>query len=467
MSLREDNGLCILSLFKGRVSQEIQLINQGLGRAQVGTCQLGPKGQSIEELAPEFVKVLSRKRDDPEVNAVFLNLTFDAAEMNEERIDCVLGVLREISANSESFPFITDVIVNRNSILKERIRQSTDISAVLRHSAIKFWDDDATLQIEDSKYRDTSANSGVQSMVWLHRQILAARAQAYLTENEQHRFTCIRNRAYFAVMHRLNNGEYDSQIEIEESAYKNHLAFDVDAELSTDSPLLTVYFNGAIDPARAAGRPVFQRKSWWPELPGDSSSIPDPTQSAYSNLALGWGQGTKTNWGVISQAAMVSGLSTAWREFNELTSDEGRVNLYGSSGGGFQALAVGTFTSVSNVIVNNPQVDWLKYEGRSHVRQLMQEVYGPHSNNPSFRDTWSYRISVIDLWRAVGFAPEFTYVVNSASRFDLKNQVNELLKFWSTYEGASMVNNSQLRFYSAPEDGHNPLLTRELIELLN
>src|SRR5699024_5936518 len=137
-------------------------------------------GQSIEELAPEFVKVLSRKRDDPEVNAVFLNLTFDAAEMNEERIDCVLGVLREISANSESFPFITDVIVNRNSILKERIRQSTDISAVLRHSAIKFWDDDATLQIEDSKYRDTSANSGVQSMVWLHRQILAARAQAYL-----------------------------------------------------------------------------------------------------------------------------------------------------------------------------------------------------------------------------------------------------------------------------------------------
>lgn len=352
-------------------------------------------------------------------------------------------------------------------IVRRSERPNSAVLSKLRDRGIEVASIDVDFDLESlgTKYRDSSLVDFPRRAEWLERRLRQSLVKWRLKDPDFDEYLKIR-RAALSKLH-CDSEEEKREICVPGTEYNVDVLLGLKQLTENDSPKLTIFFNGAIDPQRAAGKPVYQRHTLWGSLKDDCCAIADPTQNLFPNLALGWGQGSKGHWGIVAQSAVVSAVTDYWRMQRKLGPDEGTVWLYGSSGGGFQALACGTFVQVDGVIANNPQIDWLKYEGRTQVKELMQAVYGKWSDRPTFRDEWRERISLIDLWRCSSYAPEFDYVVNARSSTDIKNQLSGLLAFWSVQGAATISANSSLRFYNSKKDGHSPLLAPELFDFLN
>lgn len=250
----------------------------------------------------------------------------------------------------------------------------------------------------------------------------------------------------------------------------------------TASKRITFFFNGAIDPERANGRPVFQRTSFFPDIEGTCVSIPDPTQDAFRELKLGWGQGTPEVWGIATQVGVVEGIVEGWLKLNNLNRDQALVQFHGSSAGGFQALMVGTFVRADRVLANNPQVDVLHYESLAAKKTMATSVYGELAakdgeieevlglNAPTdvyMRQNWNRRLSLVALWSRTGYAPRSWLLVNSQSSTDVQLQMKPLLSFLSGSPGLNLLPEVRLEMYASPERQHNPIGQQPTIHWIN
>lgn len=325
--------------------------------------------------------------------------------------------------------------------------------------SIRVFRSDAEERAGDSRYRDTGIADQVYSAQRLLRFAKLMRARHSLGQSEFDRFRKIRALVRAEVKSSwATPGEQECAIEdgIINAAY---------VLKQPESRTLTVYFNGAIDPRRAKGRPVFQRRTWWPKVGGSHLSIADPTQALHPELALGWGSGSIESWGILDQAAVAQGFIDSWKLWCGATNAQDcRIRIYGSSGGGFQALAAGTFVEAHEVIANNPQVDWTRYEYRSHVEAVASNVYG--DSVATVAERFPERINLTKLWSKAGYAPTFDLLVNGASGADVSRHTAVILDWLKVPQNASSVANSSVRFYYSPADGHNPLLPEEAFALL-
>lgn len=232
-------------------------------------------------------------------------------------------------------------------------------------------------------------------------------------------------------------------------------------------PRLTIFFNGAIDTSIAKGRPVFQRTSWWNEIHGSKISIPDPTLSKDETLTTGWAQGSDKHWGTAIQAGVSQGVIEFWRKSEGLGSEEGEVQMYGTSAGGFQALMAGAFVDPQRVIVNNAQFDWLKAEGRSAVKKTLDLAYSNRIPGSSIRENWHWRVLVSEFYSRVRFAPPIDYYLNLSSKIDRTVQWPALEKFMFSSQGSKYGGGFNLFAYKDPIRGHNPLGKELTIQILN
>ncbi|MHB2253372.1 hypothetical protein [Corynebacterium aurimucosum] len=382
------------------------------------------------------------------------------SDVSEGRKATVDRVLNWLTNELDSVIGLACIIVRRSDL------PNVTVTSRLRDVGIEVAGVDVDIEVESlgSKYRDSSLVDFPRRATWLDRRLRQSLVKWRLDSSDFDEYLKIRKSAFTCLESEPETEKRELCVRGTEYNVDVLLGFKLSSEKA--SSRLTIFFNGAIDPLRAAGKPVFQRHTLWASMNEDCCSIADPTQNLFPSLALGWGQGSKGYWGIVAQSAVVSAVSDYWRIERNLGPDEGTIRLYGSSGGGFQALACGTITHVDSVIANNPQLDWLKYEGRTQVKELMQAVYGKWSDRPTFRDEWRERISLIDLWRCTSYAPEFDYVVNACSSTDVKNQLSALLAFWNTPGAATISANSSLRFYNSQRDGHSPLLAPELFDLL-
>lgn len=240
------------------------------------------------------------------------------------------------------------------------------------------------------------------------------------------------------------------------------------AKCSPAEPMrLTVFFNGAIERERSGGKVVFQRRTWMKDIHGVSAYIADPTLSAENDLGIGWGLGNKSSWGIPMQAGVVQAIIDDWRFRNRLHPSDGEVQFFGSSAGGFQALAVSALVPVNRVIVNNPQVDWLKYEARRFVLAAVNHVFGPEANTSSFRHIWGKRISVPTLMQRSLFLPNVMYLLNVCSQADFNIQFPLLREYYVQLPGDAATNNFVVHYYKSPETGHAPLPKEELLPYIN
>lgn len=230
--------------------------------------------------------------------------------------------------------------------------------------------------------------------------------------------------------------------------------------LRSEKESVLTLFNGALNRALSGNRTVYQRSTWESELPGNLVFISDSTTDLFPEVSVGWGQGNGDLMGTHLAAGFVRGLTR-----NPRTEKiERQQLLFGSSAGGFQALHAGTFLPDARILVNNPQIDWLKYEVRSAIRTVIQTAYKGESEN-GFRDRHETAVDLRALWRFLGQAPNFTYLLNTASPMDIELQFQPFMNFVSTNIDTLPAELS-IKTYHHPTEGHNPLGKSDLVPII-
>lgn len=193
---------------------------------------------------------------------------------------------------------------------------------------------------------------------------------------------------------------------------------------------LLVLFNGAVDRARSSSGIVFQRGSWRDDLPAHCLWVADPTLAQSPQLSIGWGQLNATDFlpfivkHLVGVTAHVLGnLSSQHRLY------------FGSSAGGFQALACASLDQGGTALVNNPQTNWLLYPVKRAVDLVVSRVLG-RSTTEQVLDGLAWRSDLRCFFELMGHAPRVEYFVNFGSRFDLDDHYRPLREWYEAQNTA-------------------------------
>lgn len=130
----------------------------------------------------------------------------------------------------------------------------------------------------------------------------------------------------------------------------------------SDKQALFVLMPSAVDRKRMT-LPAFNRWTWASNgfFPGSVLCIADPTLGLHDDLALGWLLGDSQNCATEELACFITELAKSKGIPNS------KIVIYGSSAGGFAALALASFIDGSIAVAINAQTDALLY---SNTRQV-------------------------------------------------------------------------------------------------
>ena len=182
------------------------------------------------------------------------------------------------------------------------------------------------------------------------------------------------------------------------------------------SDKLLVTYNGALSRSKAPDGIVFQRSSWLDEFTSDVVQIADPTLVKYPRLSIGWAQANSENWAIDSYKKALDWVRNEY----SLQGAKSTVH-YGSSAGGFQAIATACLDGSSKAIANNPQLDWSRYNP-VFVKALMRDVFAGREAE-DLRESQPERVSVVELFKLLNYVPDTTLVFNAGSAGDVDQQI--------------------------------------------
>lgn len=137
-----------------------------------------------------------------------------------------------------------------------------------------------------------------------------------------------------------------------------------DCVLSRGAERLFVLLSGGTNRGAGVELPRFQRWKWARDFPGHVLHVADPTLYLAADLGLGWYLGhAGANW-TRTLSRLVRRVAG---ELGVLPED---VAYYGSSSGGFAAIAAACWTPGAGAISINPQTDVLRYHPVAVKRML-------------------------------------------------------------------------------------------------
>ena len=179
----------------------------------------------------------------------------------------------------------------------------------------------------------------------------------------------------------------------------------------TGADKLLVLNNGAVDHQIAQGRPVFQRSSWWREIRHHQIYFCDPGTLGTDQLSLAWGQLSREHWVVYDAARAVKALSAQLG-----VQEPDRRIYYGSSAGGFMALALMAGDAGATAVVNNAQFDWTRWmaTGLNPLREARFDNMLPSH----LRKVHPVRTNVLKMLAKRRKPVRIVYYVNLASKHD-------------------------------------------------
>lgn len=227
-----------------------------------------------------------------------------------------------------------------------------------------------------------------------------------------------------------------------------------------ESSRLLVTYNGAISRSKAPDGIVFQRSKWLDDFRAPTIQIADPTMLLHRRLQIGWGQGSKASWAIDTYLAIINKI----REVFDLPSAASTLH-YGSSAGGFQAMAVAGIDRGSSALVNNPQIDWSRYNS-VFVNALLRDVF-EGKELAEIKDESPERVNILDFYRREDYVPEVNILVNAGSEGDVDQQVRPLIDDLQKFESLGTQARLSLGFYHEHRLGHNPLGQTQTIQLIN
>lgn len=221
---------------------------------------------------------------------------------------------------------------------------------------------------------------------------------------------------------------------------------------------LMVLSNGAVDHAVAQGRPVFQRSRWSREIRRHQIYFCDPGTVGANRLSLAWGQVSREHTAVHDAARVVRTVSAGLG-----IPDPQRRAYYGSSAGGFMALALLGHDDGSTAIINNAQFDWTRWMA-SGLNPLRKARFG-NMLPLDLRRRYPLRTNVLNLLAKRDRPVRIDYHVNLASKHDREVDHPMLEEFIKSFP--HLTKDVRVFPYEHPGAGHNPLPKELTLEFLN
>ncbi|WP_156125263.1 hypothetical protein [Kocuria sp. ZOR0020] len=219
-----------------------------------------------------------------------------------------------------------------------------------------------------------------------------------------------------------------------------------------------VLSNGAVDLHRTERNPVFQRSSFCHELYVNQIYVCDPGTVGPHALPLSWGILGFGDWCIPKVGDIVRLIADA------LNGSSGEPTTYfGSSAGGFWALALAHFDHGSRAIVNNAQFDWTRWMAGA-VNELRASRLG--NELPSeLRRRLPHQTGVLRLLSTRPEALRVDYYVNTESKHDATVDLPQMEAFLKNYPRQSAA--VEIHRYADENAGHNPMDMPHIIDILN
>jgi hypothetical protein len=230
---------------------------------------------------------------------------------------------------------------------------------------------------------------------------------------------------------------------------KDGIVFPVRVKLNPKADRLFVMLNGAVD-RKTMEMPAFARWNWGKILDGHVIAVCDPTLYLDDGLRLGWFLGSST------KSAVPGLVEIAERAADHLKIAAGRTVFYGSSGGGFAAIAAACRLREGRALAINPQVDVTKYYPKA-LAAIKRALGGECAFAMVCLDPRRVNLnSSIDEARWAGLGTRLAIYQNSVDRFHHKNHfLNLAANFGVPPEGGRSPEEDILGvIYSSPE-GHS------------
>lgn len=223
--------------------------------------------------------------------------------------------------------------------------------------------------------------------------------------------------------------------------------------IKRSSKKLLVLSNGAINPQKKTP-PVYMRHRWSDDFDASHIFLDDPTIHK-NGLKIGWGQGIEEEFALEIYNEIIKTLA------RRLSIEDKDVYYYGSSAGGFMSLILASIHTDSNVIVNNPQTNVIKYAENYSV-PLIESVYG---NVDYAYEKYSHRLDVIEAFKHYKHTPNMLYIQNRLCRPDMVNHYTPFMQKLNK----NKLNIEQLQsfLYHNKKAGHNPLGQDETVKIIN
>lgn len=215
--------------------------------------------------------------------------------------------------------------------------------------------------------------------------------------------------------------------------------------------------NGAVDQSLSQGKPVFQRSTWWREIDQHQIYVCDPATVGHEAVSLAWGQYSRKYWSVPDTARGVRAIA------NVLGSNQADQRAYfGSSAGGFLALALIYHDPDARAMINNAQFDWTRWYApavnKLRARRLKSMLPA------DLRTMYPLRTNVLNLLSTMNQGPRVDYWINTASDHDRLIDLPEFQQFAEQFPW--IAHQMVCHQYSDEDAGHNPLSKTDTLRIL-
>ncbi|MEE0936120.1 MAG: hypothetical protein U0L42_10680 [Methanobrevibacter sp.] len=205
--------------------------------------------------------------------------------------------------------------------------------------------------------------------------------------------------------------------------------------------------------------PHFSRWSWYKFFDETVITSADPTIFWDDEIKIGWMIGDNEHWYLETMSIIISKLAKNQKVIND------NILFFGSSGGGFISVCLGTLIKNSKVLVNNSQFSLSNY-WKPLVNQpieLMAHTFDGLSID-EIKEKIAYRMDAIKLFEKENYAPYITYYVNVNSKSDTTTHSIRLIEdhyAQNQFKGLNIV------YYKEHKNSpHHPMQTKLTLDLI-
>ncbi|MBZ9570431.1 hypothetical protein KQY27_02585 [Methanobrevibacter sp. TMH8] len=241
---------------------------------------------------------------------------------------------------------------------------------------------------------------------------------------------------------------------------ENNVKYEFLIKLSSFNKNLICFGSGAYKNSgpKATFPPIFNRWSWYEDFEESVLLYNDPTLYLEENVKLGWGVGSKDDYYLET----ISKIIELFAETNGISNNN--ILFYGSSGGGFTSIILGTLIKESKVLVNNAQLVLKNYYHKNVYKRMIKACFGNLDNNSIYED-YGHRLSVLEMFKKENYVPPIVYYVNSESKQDIINQCIPFIEGF--LEIPFLKDKVEIIFYSNNQKNkHNPLSNKKTVEII-